>query len=280
MDKIKLCAFADEASSDIFGQVKALNRNEIEYVEVRGINGKNIADMNSDEVDAAYKVYSDNGIKVWSIGSPIGKIDINDDFAKELDRFKKIVDNAVKMNAYCIRIFSFYGTNGDIKYRDEVMEKLCRYVEVSAGSNVVLCHENERGIYGDVALRCLDIHRTIPQIKAVFDPANFNHCNQNVIEAWDMLKPYVYYNHIKDATEEHMIVPAGYGATGMDKYLKEYVQMGGGVLTLEPHLMDFVGLGALAADEDVKHMGVFRFKTNDEAFDFAVESLKKLIRNI
>lgn len=277
MNKLQLCAFADEASENIFGQVKALNRNNIEYVEVRGINGKNIADMNIREITEAYKIYSDNGIKVWSIGSPIGKVDINSDFEKELDKFKRIIDIAIIMNAKCIRLFSFYGTDGKPEYRDEVMEKLSRYVEAAKESNVVLCHENERGIYGDVASRCLDIHKSVPQIKAVFDPANYNHCNQDVLKAWDMLKDYVYYNHIKDATAEHKIVPAGYGESKMDVYLKEYANMGGKMLTLEPHLMDFVGLGELAGNEDVKHMGVFNFKSNDEAFDFAVDSLKKVI---
>lgn len=277
MNKLELCAFADEASENILGQVNALRRNGIKYIEVRGINGKNISDMNCGEVSEANKIYSDNGIKVWSIGSPIGKVDIKSDFEKELDRFKRIIDTAIIMNAECVRLFSFYGTGGKPEYRDEVMEKLSRYADAAKGSDIVLCHENERGIYGDVASRCLDIHKSVPQIKAVFDPANYNHCDQDILGAWDMLKQYVYYNHIKDATSEHKIVPAGYGESKMEVYLKEYADMGGGILTVEPHLMDFVGLGDLAGNEDVKHMGVFNFKSNDEAFDFAVDSIKGII---
>ena len=40
--KIRLCAFADEASQSVEGQISALHRNGIELLEVRGINGVNI----------------------------------------------------------------------------------------------------------------------------------------------------------------------------------------------------------------------------------------------
>ena len=275
-----LCAFADEADSDIRGQIEALNRNGVEYVEARGINGKNISDLTADEARTTYKAFRDGGIKVWSIGSPIGKIKIDDNFDKELDKFKRTIETAEIMEAKCIRMFSFYGTNGEAKYRDEVMEKLSRYVEAAKGSSVVLCHENEKGIYGDVASRCFDIVTSIPDIKAVFDPANFNQCDQDVIEAWNLLKPYVYYHHIKDADLEHKIVPAGYGSTNMKAYLTEYAQMGGGVLTAEPHLADFVGLSNLANEDETANIGSFKFDNNDESFDFAINAIKNLIKDI
>ena len=136
-----LCAFADEADSDIYGQIKALNRNGVGLIEVRGINGKNISDMTLSEVKEANKLYNDNGIKVWSIGSPIGKININDDFEAELEKFRRTLDTAVEMNAQCIRMFSFYGTNGEARYRDEVMEKLLRYAEVPISHRPILAFD-------------------------------------------------------------------------------------------------------------------------------------------
>ena len=42
---IKLCAFADEASVDLQGQIKALKRNEISLLEIRGVDGQNIKDI-------------------------------------------------------------------------------------------------------------------------------------------------------------------------------------------------------------------------------------------
>ena len=153
------------------------------------------------------------------------------------------------------------------------------FLEAARGSGVTLCHENERGIYGDTAERCLDIAVSVPEIKVVFDPANYMLCNVDVPKAWSMLREYVYYNHIKDATVDHKIVPAGYGDSHMGEYLKDFADNGGGVLTLEPHLMEFVGLDALANNEDVKNMGKFNFSSNREAFDFAVSSLRALIKD-
>ena len=111
MSNLVLCAFADEASSEITEQVQALKDNGIGYIEVRGINGKNVSQLTEKEAKEFYSVYSDAGIKVWSIGSPIGKININDDFDKELEKFKRTVQTAEIMQASCIRTFSFYGTD-------------------------------------------------------------------------------------------------------------------------------------------------------------------------
>ncbi len=280
MSNLVLCAFADEASSEITEQVQALKDNGIGYIEVRGINGKNVSQLTEKEAKEFYSVYSDAGIKVWSIGSPIGKININDDFDKELEKFKRTVQTAEIMQASCIRIFSFYGTEGKKEYSDAVLERLSKYVDAAKGSNVVLCHENEKGIYGELAPQCLEILKALPQIKCVFDAANFIQASQDVKEAWDMLKGYVYYHHIKDALPNGDIVPAGYGVAGIKDYLKEYSAMGGGVLTIEPHLAGFVGIENLANDDERKHMGRFSFASCEEAFGFAADSLKKIISEI
>ena len=101
------------------------------------------------------------------------KVDINAPFEKELDRLKHTVELAVAAEAKRIRLFSFYGTNGEAAYRDAVLESLSKFVEAAKGSGVTLCHENEKGIYGDNAARCLEIHKAIPEMPAIFDPANF-----------------------------------------------------------------------------------------------------------
>ena len=80
LQSITLCAFADEADANRPGQIKALSDNAIPYLEIRGVDGTNIAGLSREaalqfksELDAA-------GIRVWSIGSPAGKHDIHADF--------------------------------------------------------------------------------------------------------------------------------------------------------------------------------------------------------
>ena len=36
-------------------------------------------------------------------------------------------------------------------------------------------------------------------MKAIFDPANYVQCEVDTLKAWEMIKPYVKYLHIKDA---------------------------------------------------------------------------------
>ena len=76
---IRLSAFADEASPMLEGQIAAMKRNGIEYLEIRGVNGENIANISCDDAKKYADQLTQAGIKVWSIGSPIGKVKIDSD---------------------------------------------------------------------------------------------------------------------------------------------------------------------------------------------------------
>ena len=280
MLNVKLCAFADEAGDTLPEQIAMMKDNGIGYLELRAIDKKNVSKMTVAEITEYKKRLDDAGIKVWSLGSPIGKVDINAPFEQELDRLKHTVELAVAAEAQCIRLFSFYGTNGDPAYRDAVIENLSKFVEAAKGSGVTLCHENEKGIYGDNAARCLEIHKAIPEMPAIFDPANFVQVGQNTLEAWEMLEPYVYYGHIKDSLADGSIVPAGAGEGHIAEYLPKFFAKGCEVLTLEPHLAIFSSLAAIEKKGDESKIGHFHFDSKREAFDLAVNELKKIIRGI
>lgn len=280
MADIKLCAFADEADDALAGQIKAMQENGIGYLELRTIDKKNVTKFTNEEVKEYKKQLDDAGIKVWSIGSPIGKVKITDDFNVDLDLCKRTVEIANMFDAKSIRMFSFYGTNGEAQYRDEVMERLSKYVEAARGSGVTLCHENEKGIYGDNAARCLEIHKAVPGLKSVFDPANFVQVGQDTLEAWAMLEPYVFYGHIKDSLADGSIVPPGKGLGHIPEYLPKFVAKGCNVLTLEPHLSVFSALASLEEEGEESKIGLYKFDSKREAFDFAVKSLKDIIKEI
>ena len=279
-EKVVLCAFADEADGSLDGQIEALRANGISQLEIRFVDKKNIVSLTPDEAKEIKAKLDANGISVWSLGSPIGKIKITDDFDAELARYRKMLEVGKILSAKCVRIFSFYGTDGDPKCLGEICEKLRKYVEIANEYGIVPCHENEKGIYGDTAPRCLEILKAVPGLKAVFDPANFIQCGQDTLEAWDMLEEYVYYGHIKDANEEKKVVPPGYGCGHLAEYLSKFFAKGCNVLTLEPHLTEFVGLASLEDDDDKSKVGSISFKDGREAFDFAVNSLKEIIKSI
>ncbi len=271
--RFKLAAFADEADSRISEQIKIMTGNGIDYLEIRGVDGEDISNITKEKALEVRKKLDEAGLTVWSLGSPYGKIGINDDFISHLDKFKYGLELAEILGAEHIRIFSFYVPSGNEEdYKDEVMHRLEQFIHAAEGHSVILCHENEKGIYGDIASRCQEIHRTFPELRAVFDPANFIQCGQNTVEAWDMLAPYVEYMHIKDAMPDGSVVPAGKGIGDIPYLLKNYK---GNILTVEPHLFGFDGLDRLESDKKTT-MG-YCYPTSEAAFNAAVAALKELI---
>lgn len=275
MSNITLSAFADESGAAIDHQIEALKRNSIPYLEIRNVDGINISKITTETAKEVKAKMDANGLAVWSIGSPYGKINISDDFAPHLDLFKKGLEISDILGAKCIRLFSFYGATTETA-RDVVMERLSAFIDAAKGSGITLCHENEKGIYGDIAVRCLDIHKTLPELKCIFDPANFIQSGQDTKEAWEMLHDYVYYMHIKDAMPDGKVVPAGKGAGNLPYLVGEFSKQGGGVMTLEPHLKVFDGLAALEADEKTD-IDDFSYPSNDAAFDAAANAIKEII---
>jgi sugar phosphate isomerase/epimerase len=113
----------------------------------------------------------------------------------------------------------------------------------------------------------------------VFDPANFVQAEQDTLEAWEMLSPYVEYMHIKDAKEGGEVVPAGHGIGYVEELLRKFLVFGGGVLTLEPHLAVFEGLNQLEGEAKSK-IGSNVYPSKRAAFDAASDALKTILDRI
>ena len=146
--------------------------------------------------------------------------------------------------------------------------------------DVVLCHENEKGIYGDTPERCVRLMEALPELRSVYDPANFLQCGVDTLSAWDALAPYVHYMHIKDCDPAGNIVPPGEGEGRIAALLSRYAKAGGEVVTLEPHLTEFVGLSDLEEEGDKSAVGGRQFASGREAFDYAIRSIKNIITDL
>lgn len=277
--QFKFAAFADESSPILSGQIDALKRNGFDYLEIRNINGKNISDLTLSEAKEIAAQLADQGLSVKSLGSPIGKIPVDGDYAAHLDLYKHTLDLAGVFGADKIRLFSFYIPKGmdPAACRETVLRRMDDFVVLAKPHGVTACHENEKGIYGDIASRCLDLHRNVPGLAAVFDPANFIQCGQDTLEGWKMLCDYVNYMHIKDALPDGRVVPPGEGIGYVPVLLEKFAAQGGKLLSLEPHLSDFVGLKALEREGEESIVGALSFESNEAAFDHAAKALKKLL---
>ena len=277
---MKIYAFADEASPFIDEQIKAMKKNGLNGLEIRNVDGVNIAEISDSKAREVRKKLDAAELCVWTIGSPIGKIDIEkDDFTLHTEKFKRTLELADILGAENIRLFSFFtpSENRD-EYKERATERLSLFCEIARDSGITLCHENEKGIYGDTPERCLELHKALPEIKAIFDPANYVQCGVDTLKAWGIIKPYVKYLHIKDALADGNVVPAGKGDGNIKYILDDFRRLGGDSVTVEPHLTVFDGLAALEKEGDASVIGeVYKYSSAEEAFAAAVSALRGLI---
>jgi sugar phosphate isomerase/epimerase len=238
-----LTGFADEISPDLDEQVATLRAENMRWLELRGAWDTNVLDLTDEQVERARQTLAEAGIGVSSIGSPIGKIAITDDFAPHLARFHRAIEVARRFDAPYIRIFSFFIPEGEdpVRWRGEVIDRLGQIVAAAEGQNVTLLHENEKHIYGDVPERCLDILRAIdsPSFRAAWDPANFVQCGVRPFDqGYAALRPYIAYVHVKDAKlDGGDVVPAGEGDGQVRETVRALRDSGfDGFFSMEPHL--------------------------------------------
>lgn len=275
----KISGFSDEINSAIDVQFSVLNKLGIKYFEPRGVNGKNIADLTIEEAQDLKDKMQQYSIEASSIGSPIGKIKITDDFEEHKEKLCHTIEIAKILGTKYIRVFSFFIENNEHeKYRDEVLCRMREMARIAEENDVILLHENEKDIYGDIASRCKEIFENVksPALKGVFDPANFVQCEEETFpKAFNMLKENIVYMHIKDALyKDNSVTPAGYGDGKVPEIIAELKKNGyEGFYSLEPHLGSFEGLAALEIDDEMLSLP----EGGEGTFTLAYNSLMKIL---
>lgn len=269
-----ITGFADEIDPMMSKQYKTLKEIGINYIELRGVNGKNISELSLKDVENLKAELDCQNIKISAIGSPIGKIKITDDFSEHFETFKKVVTFAKILETDYIRMFSFYTDDKD-SAKEQVFARLKQMIDYAKQNDVVLLHENEKGIYGDDAKSCLELMEELycDNFKSIFDFANFVQVGEDTLKAYSILEPYIEYFHIKDAIGKE-VVPAGKGKGNVQEILSLAFEKGyNGFLSLEPHLTHFIGLDNLENEEiEIKPL-----KDGAEAYKLAYESLVELL---
>ena len=283
MENIYISGFADEISVDFDEQLATVKKLGMSYISLRSADKKGIADYTPDEVKQKLLPRLEAaGIGVSSLGSPIGKVGIEDEegFQKQLRQLESLCWIAKLLNCRYIRMFSFYMPEGKdpADYRGAVIEKLRQFSAIAEKHGVILIHENEKDIYGDTAARCKDILDNVgsDHFKAAFDFANFVQCGEDPAACWELLKEHVVYIHIKDAvsTDKENVL-CGTGEGKIAQILKQAIREEGytGFLTLEPHLVLFDALQSLetaAATDIIKEN---KYKNGAEGYEAQYRAL-------
>ena len=280
MGKIILSGFADEYSSNFTEQLEGMRSFDIGYVEVRGVDGKNVSVLTKDEVKEVKRKLDFYGMGVSAIGSPIGKVKLDGDINGHFEMARRVFETAGELDAKHIRMFSFYAPEGKniLDYKESVYENLSRLLELAKSHGVVLCHENEAEIYGNTPSRCREIYDSFGgDIKTVFDMGNYVLEGVNPYpEAYNLLKDSIAYFHIKDALAAGAIVPPGKGEAGIKEILRDHVKYSNEdfFVSIEPHLQLFSGLNALVGRS---FENPYKYNDAKEAFTDAVNKLKEIL---
>jgi sugar phosphate isomerase/epimerase len=251
-----LSGFIDEISPDFTVQCRLAADLGLRYAELRSAWQVNILDLDQGQLGVMKETLADHDLRVSSIGSPIGKIFIDEDFAPHLERMRHAADVARFFEAPYVRIFSFFLRPGadPAAHRDEVIDRMRALARVAEDADLILLHENEKEIYGDVPDRCLDIVRSVgsPHLRLAWDPANFVQVGvRPYSDGYAALRPHVEYIQIKDAlATDGSVVPAGQGDGEVDRTLRALRHDGfDGFFSLEPHLSAATAAGGFSGED-------------------------------
>ena len=106
--------FADEIDSSVDRQMALMEELGIGWVEFRSGDGKGVADYTEAEAETLMRRLEEKKIRVSAVGSPIGKINISDDFAPHLASLEHVAKLAKIWNTSYIRCFSFFLPEGEV----------------------------------------------------------------------------------------------------------------------------------------------------------------------
>jgi sugar phosphate isomerase/epimerase len=251
-----LSGFVDEISPDFSEQCRVATGLGLRHVELRSAWDVNILDLEPAQLTTMKEMLADHGLEVSSIGSPIGKIFIDEPFPAHLERMRHAAEVAHFFDAPYVRIFSFFLRPGadPAAHRDEVIDRMRALTRVAEEADLILLHENEKEIYGDVPSRCLDIVRSVgsPHLRLAWDPANFVQVGvRPYTDGYAILRPHLEYIQIKDAlTADGTVVPAGGGDGEVARTMRALRHDGfDGFFSLEPHLSTGTAVGGFSGPD-------------------------------
>ncbi|GAB3745804.1 sugar phosphate isomerase/epimerase family protein [Microlunatus parietis] len=248
-----LSGFGDEIDPDPVVQVAVLQALGARHLEVRSAWGTNVVEFDDDQLSRLKTVLIEREMGVSAIASPIGKVEVAAPIENELARLDAAIKAAQTLDAGFIRIFSFYRAEGVAveAIRDQVIDHLGALADRADRAGLVLVHENEKHIYGDIPARVHDVITAVdsPALRVAWDNANFVQCGvRPYTDGFELLHPYVAYLQVKDArAADGQVVPAGQGDGELAETVAGLRDHGfAGFASLEPHLTHAGQLGGFS----------------------------------
>ena len=273
-----LSAFADEISADPAEQLAVLKACRVRFIEFRSIHKTNVLKLTDEQIGEFKKRLDGEGFGLSAIGSPVGKVAIDQPFEPHLDLFKRALHLCGVFGCPRVRVFSYYPpANSTLPtnwtpHRDEVVRRTSVKAEMAAAAGVTLLHENEHNIFGDSPERVADLMRGVnsPALRCAYDAANWVFCGYDPVKGWELTREWTTHLHIKDwktpiPGEGHGtgVIP-GTGDGELSYSIADAVKRGyKGYAVMEPHLRGGGPTGGV---------------TGPDLFPLAVEAFRSILK--
>jgi sugar phosphate isomerase/epimerase len=269
-----LTGFADEAATDIDGQIKATRELGWKFIEARAIDGTNLTSISEEKFSEVCDKLQAAGISINCFGSGIANwsqkmTEPPDPSYAEMER---AIPRMKRLGTKIIRIMSFAIPPETID-RDWYLEAIKRIkviVKMAEDGGVTCLHENCSG-WGSLSyehtLRLLDGINS-PALKLVFDTGNpvvdddvrgtKPYQKQNSLKFYQAVRKHIIYVHIKDGYmdgDKQVFTFPGEGNGQVKEILSDLLKTGyDGGFSIEPHMT------VVFHDDSVKSEAELRYR--------------------
>jgi sugar phosphate isomerase/epimerase len=215
----KLSVITNEISED-FDQACSVAAKDfgMQWVELRTMWGKNIVDLNAEDISRVQAILAKYNLRVTDIASPLFKVDWpgaprskyssqHDNFAanteskKQDDVLNTCIELAKQFKTDKIRCFDFLRLGDVAPYRAAIDEKLRSACETARKQGIMLVIENEQSCNTATAPEAARTLAAVPPLMLNWDPANAAYTGE--VDAfptgWALLpKDRIHHCHCKN----------------------------------------------------------------------------------
>ncbi|HRX78809.1 MAG TPA: TIM barrel protein [Pirellulaceae bacterium] len=217
-----LTGFADEAANqkEATQQFSAFAAMGLQYYTIRFIDAgkgvKNVMQLTKSEITYIRHLEDEYGLNVSSLGSPIGKVklqDVDDGSHNKFIPFAKYLKNDVQkacelahaFETKLIRGFSFYHPRGTdaSEHIPQVVDQLGQIAEACHRSDLIFGLEIEANLVGQSGALLAEIYSKVnhPALMLIFDAGNITsmgNAPHEVFQQYSDMKKGIGWMHIKD----------------------------------------------------------------------------------
>ncbi len=280
-----LTGFADEAATDIDGQIRATKELGWSNIESRSIGGKNIHDISDEDFDVAYGKLQDAGISINCFGSAIANWakSVEEPFDSSLLEIGRAIPRMKRLGTKLVRVMSFSVLEGratDDQLKEERFKRLRELTKMFLDEGIQPVHENCMNFGGMGWPYTVEMLENVPGLKLVFDTGNpvFNFDRskpepQPLQSSWEFysnVKEHIAYVHVKDGVvSDEQLEEArtkgeprpdctytypGEGQANVEEIIADLLQSGyDGGISIEPHLAAVFHDDSVESDEEAKY---------------------------